>query len=71
MQDEHGYRDLGEEFLIRARRIADPELRAIYLRLAIAYDTLARFHMQMEAIAFARPPDDDKDENDRSPRSVG
>ena len=50
MADETGYSQLGEEFLMRARQIADPELRAIYLRLALAYDKLARFHEQMKVI---------------------
>lgn len=41
------YRHTGQELLILARQARDPELQAIYLRLAAGYDELARFHDRM------------------------
>jgi hypothetical protein len=38
------YRHMGQELLVLARQARDPELQAIYLRLAASYDELARFH---------------------------
>jgi len=44
MTDADGYRQLSAHFLARARQIEDPELQAIYVRLALAYEDLTRFH---------------------------
>ena len=45
---EDEYQQLGEEFLTRAVAITSPELRALYLRLAVAYAELARFHERVK-----------------------
>jgi hypothetical protein len=43
MRDDSGYRDRVAELLDRARRARDPELAAIYSRLAMAYGALAEW----------------------------
>jgi hypothetical protein len=45
------YRHIGEEFLRRARRIAEPDLRLIYVEVAAGYDELARFHERGRPLA--------------------
>lgn len=51
MRDDEIYHHLSEEFLTRAREIKNPDLKAIYLRLAMVYDKLARFHERVKALA--------------------
>jgi hypothetical protein len=43
-ETETDYHQLSQECIATAERIADPDLRASYLRLAMSYARLARFH---------------------------
>ena len=50
MREEESYHNLSEQFLTRAREIKNPDLKAIYLRLAMVYDELARFHERVKPL---------------------
>jgi hypothetical protein len=43
MPQDDEYRDLGAEYSEQASATDDPELKAVYLRLAAGYDQLAEF----------------------------
>ncbi|HUB46433.1 MAG TPA: hypothetical protein VMB73_15740 [Acetobacteraceae bacterium] len=50
MADNDGYRQLSAHFLARAGQIKDPELQAIYIRLALAYEDLTQFHAHIKPL---------------------
>jgi hypothetical protein len=55
MTDGQQYRQRGNELAQRARQIAAPELRLIYLGLAAGYSMLARFHERTDWRASPGP----------------
>jgi hypothetical protein len=50
LYDESDLIELSEDYLSRAHRISNPELRVIYLSIASGYQKLARFHEQIQPL---------------------
>jgi hypothetical protein len=47
MPQDDDYRDLGAEYSEQASATDDPELKAVYLRLAAGYDQLVEFQQHL------------------------
>jgi hypothetical protein len=50
MPHDDDYRELGAEYSEQAHAADDPELKAVYLRLAAGYDQLTEFQQSMSPL---------------------